>query len=214
MSITELANMAFVSTSSVLRFAQKLGFKGYSDFKYSINWRDSPKKLTNKINGQLLGNNLTELIKEIDNESIQTSIKYIKESRRIFIIASGLDQQNQAKDFQQQFLKLGINMIILPATSGSDLNRQIAESVTGNDLLIIFSSSGENKVIKSFLKIPILNRVPIISFSINLNNWLSMNANCAFTLERINNEELQPFFPSYMHFLINYLSIRYEIEYK
>ncbi|WP_338207691.1 hypothetical protein [Lactiplantibacillus paraxiangfangensis] len=36
LSINNVANQAFVSTSSVLRFAQKLGFHGYSDFKYSV----------------------------------------------------------------------------------------------------------------------------------------------------------------------------------
>lgn len=213
MSIVDLANVAFVSTSSVLRFTQKLGFKGFSDFKYSINWNDSDKNTLNQADAELLGNSLTKLINNLSTDVLSLTFNYIKESHRTFILATGLNQQDQARDLQQQFLLQNINMVLLPSTTGSELNKQIAASVTANDLIIIFSSSGENEVVKDFLKLPILTKTPVISFTNDLNNWLAMHSNCVYSMDLLENEDLFPFYSGYFHLLINYLGAKYHDEF-
>lgn len=209
MSIVDLANVTFVSTSSVLRFTQKLGFKGFSDFKYSINWSDSNKNVVHQADAALLGNSLTKLINNLNTDALDLTFNYIRKSQRTFILATGLNQQDQARDLQQQFLLQNINMILLPSTTGSELNKQIAASVTANDLIIIFSSSGENEVVKDFLKLPILTKTPIISFTNDLNNWLAMHSNCVYSMDLLENNNLFPFYSGYFHLLINYLGAKY-----
>lgn len=216
MSIVNLADAAFVSTSSVLRFTQKLGFSGYTDFKYSVNWvggHTSPVQLND---ASTLGTALTTLIESLDSVTLKLTYQYISNSHRTFLIATGLNQQVQASDMQQQFMMRGINMAVLPSTTGSELNKQIAESVDANDLLIVFSGSGENEVVRDFLKLPLISKTPIISFTNSINNWLASNSNCAYSMTPLDDyTTLYQYQPGFFHVLINYIStgyLRYQME--
>lgn len=44
LSINELAKKCLTSRTSILRFTQKIGFDGYSEFKYYINQNEETKK--------------------------------------------------------------------------------------------------------------------------------------------------------------------------
>ncbi|GEN94039.1 MurR/RpiR family transcriptional regulator [Pediococcus ethanolidurans] len=213
MSINNLAEAAFVSTSSVLRFAQKLGFHGFSDFKYFLSWNENTKKVQENLNSKMIGNGVTQMIATLSEPTVTTTVQYFKSARRIFILATGLNQQYQARDLQQRFLQLGISMVLLPSNSGSILNKQIAESVTSDDLLIIFSSSGENSVVKDFLKLPTLIQTPIISFTNSLDSWLSTHSNCVYSLSHLqNSSQLEPYFSGFFHLLIDFLAVRFKSE--
>ena len=210
MSINNLAEAAFVSTSSVLRFAQKLGFHGFSAFKYFLAWNEDSVESQEDITFQAIGEAVNKMLSDLGGPTILSTMHYIKESRRIFILATGLNQQYQARDLQQHFLQQGINMVLLPSNSGSVLNKQISETVTSNDLLIIFSASGENTVVKDFLKLPTLIQTPIISFTNNLDSWLSTHSNCVFALSNLdNNTKLNPYFSGLFHILIDFLALQF-----
>ncbi len=104
-------------------------------------------------------------------------------------------------------------MILLPATTGSELNKQVSETVSNQDLIIIFSSSGENQVVKDFLKIPILVEVPIIAFTNSLENWLSNHANYTYSMEGLSHNSY-PYYSGFFHILIDYLYTRYRLTSK
>ncbi|WP_171000748.1 MurR/RpiR family transcriptional regulator [Lactiplantibacillus pingfangensis] len=200
MSINALANQAFVSTSSVLRFTQKLGFLGYSDFKYSVNWQNATTVMTQVTDPNQLGAALAGLLNSLDDDDVHATLTHIHAAHRIFVLATGLNQQYQARDLQQHFLQLGINMILLPATTGSELNNQVAETVSNQDLLIIFSSSGENVVVRDFLKIPLLVKVPIIAFTNNTENWLAAHADFVYTMDYLPmDSQFFPYFSGFFH---------------
>lgn len=210
LSISDLANAAFVSTSSVLRFTQKLGFKGFTDFKYEIDWAQTPQSAVSQSDAQTLGSCLTALIENLDAATLALTYRYIHDARRIYLLATGLNQQVQAEDLQQQFLMQSINMTLLPTTTGSELNRHIAESVSYQDLLIVFSGSGENLVVKDFLALPLLAKTPVIAFTDGLDNWLASHANCAYAMAALDDcGDLMNFHSGFFHILINYLSNGY-----
>ncbi|WP_412989199.1 MurR/RpiR family transcriptional regulator [Pediococcus siamensis] len=210
MSINNLADAAFVSTSSVLRFTQKLGFHGFSDFKYYLTWNNADTDTVSKPNAEIIGHNVTQMLASLSTSSIETTLRYIHRAHRIFVLATGLNQQSQARDLQQNFLKMGISMVLLPSNSGSILNRQISESVTADDLLIIFSSSGENTVVKDFLKLPSLVQTPIVSFTNGLDSWLSAHSNCVYALSHLQDSaKLEPYFSGFFHLLIDFLADNY-----
>lgn len=62
-SITELAEKSYTSKSSVLRFVQKLGFSGFIEFKYLINWDDSSNSL--EYSEEEMNRFMTHLFQEI-----------------------------------------------------------------------------------------------------------------------------------------------------
>lgn len=72
-SINDLAKLCFTSRTSVLRFAKKLGFKGYSELKFFIN-KDRDR---NNINDILIKEDLSDIFEKL------------KKAKNIFIYGNG-----------------------------------------------------------------------------------------------------------------------------
>lgn len=208
-SITELAEKTYTSKSSVLRFVQKLGFSGFIEFKYLIDWEGNSDSLS-----------YTETDVSYFTEKILdylTTFEYrrlfdlINESENIFLIATGLSQRYQAQTLQRDFLKAGKNMSMLPAGTNTDLTQAVIEKLTKKDLLIVISTSGENEVLKEMLSVPILKEVPLFSITSHTKNWLQEKSTLSLCLG-LNEESngVYQFNSTYVHLVIDFLKIEYE----
>lgn len=98
-SITEAANIYNVSSASIQRVAKKIGYKGYSEFKYSLETYNNQHSQTtsNQMNlpdqiFDVYTTTLTEWKKNIDNNKIIELVKLMKEKsvKTIGIGSSGL----------------------------------------------------------------------------------------------------------------------------
>ena len=90
LSINDFAQKCFTSRTSVLRFAKKLGFSGYSELKYYVN-DDKKDQSHNYIDEEL-----TELYKKI------------KECDRIFIYGNGGYEKIIKSALKMYLLEIGI----------------------------------------------------------------------------------------------------------
>ncbi|MEG0035703.1 MAG: hypothetical protein RR743_03495, partial [Oscillospiraceae bacterium] len=100
MSIRELAQVCYVSTTTLFRFVKKLGYGGYSDFIEAVretevesrkihipsivhddNYRDSYLK------------NVVEAVKVITDDKIEAFHKIMRRYPHIFILAEGLSRE-------------------------------------------------------------------------------------------------------------------------
>lgn len=127
------------------------------------------------------------------------------------MISTGLSQRYQAQTLQRDFLKLGINMNMLPAGTNTDLSQAVMEKLKKDDLLIVISSSGENPVLKEMLSMPILKEVPIFSITSFDNNWLQEHSTLSFCLKMNEaSKGIQEFNSTYLHFVIDFLRIEFE----
>lgn len=82
----------------------------------------------------------------------------IYNSKRIYLLSTGLSQQLQAQVLQRNFLKMGISMSLIPLDIGTHLTSAVIEKLEPEDLLIVFSFSGENHAMKEALAIPLLKK--------------------------------------------------------
>ncbi len=96
MTIIELAKETLTSKSSILRLTQKLGFSGYSEFKYSIRKDISKKNVTGeKQDLYSLQIEDIETTKKIFEQTELTPIlKQLDEAERIFCYGTGWGQRN------------------------------------------------------------------------------------------------------------------------
>jgi len=154
LSSQELANVAGVSQSSVVKFTQKLGYKGYPVFKLGIidalNSEISDVKLHGKIT---LNDNLEQIAEKLlsskmsvlnetknlnEQASIALSVDIIKSAKRIVICGLG-GSALVGKDFSYKLQKLGMNAI-----ADSDSHAQLAYISTfgKEDLVFAISESG------------------------------------------------------------------------
>lgn len=210
MSISDLAKLSFTSKSSVLRFSQKLGFTGYTDFKLLIDWDAKSEDTLGNFSAKALGADIESVLERVIQKNKAASFFDILHTKRnIYLLASSIDQRLQAEHLAKRFLKIGIFMITIPASPGSDISSTIVESLGPEDLLIVFSYSGENDNLKELLSIPVMNKVPIISFTYGCSNWLEANSKINFFVET--DDKLSTvFYPSYVHILVDYLFYEYK----
>lgn len=178
LSITQVAERSLSSKSSVLRFAQKLGFSGYTELKNFIKWGNLQIASEGKSNNyaEFILNHVEKTIRNLNMNEIEEISKKIAQSQNVYLAGTSFFQQNLATEMQRLFLKLGKNMHIIPLDIQTDLYQLVVEQMTEDDLLVIFSSSGNNTVIKETLSIPLIKKVKILSLTATQNNWLTNHA--------------------------------------
>ena len=177
LSSQELANVVGVSQSSVVKFAQKLGYKGYPAFKLGIidalNHAGSNTNLHGKItindsfsqmSDKLLSSKvavLNETQKLNDEKAFLAAVERLKSAKRILICGLG-GSALVGKDFSYKLQKLGMLAIEEP-----DTHAQLAFAATlnNNDLVFAISESGCTKEIVNVVTQAKRNNCGIISIT-------------------------------------------------
>ena len=158
LSSQKLAEESGVSQSSVVKFAQKLGYKGFPALKLALSesladkdaitvhnhiLSDDPLKM---VGEKLLTEKLSAIRATLDinsEEKLNDVLQLLKNARRILLVgigASGL----VAKDFSWKLMKIGIN-----AVAEQDMHALLAavQALEPGDLLLPVSYSGERREI-------------------------------------------------------------------
>ena len=175
LSSVELAKVVGVSQSSVVKFSQKLGYKGFPAFKLAVidalNDETSEPKLHGKITlndsleqiaEKLLSSKLAVLTETKNlNEApaVEKAVELLKSAKRILICGLG-GSALVAKDFSYKLQKLG-----MPAIAEPDGHAQLAYVATFSkgDLVIAISESGMTREIAEVVKQAKKNSNSVIS---------------------------------------------------
>ena len=166
LSSQELANVAGVSQSSVVKFTQKLGYKGYPTFKLAIidalnneavineqnneylNGKITPNDSLEQLAAKLLNHKVSVLneTKHLNEEKvIEEAVNLIKSAKRILIYGLG-NSSLVGYDFSYKLQKIGFSAI---ANSDSHAQLTLAATFTKDDLVFAISESGQtHEVIK------------------------------------------------------------------
>ncbi|VEB95801.1 MurPQ operon repressor [Cedecea lapagei] len=161
LSSQQLAEEAGVSQSSVVKFAQKLGFKGFPAMKLAISEALASGQNPNSVplHNQILGDDPLRLVGEklikeniaamhatLDinaEEKLLASVSLLRNARRVLLVgigASGL----VAKNFSWKLMKIGVH-----AVAEQDMHALLAtvQAMTPDDVLLAISYSGERREI-------------------------------------------------------------------
>lgn len=161
LSSQQLASQAGVSQSSVVKFAQKLGFKGFPALKLALsealasNANPHSVPVHNQICGddplrlvgeKLIKDNVAAMHASLDvnsEDKLLETIALLRGARRIVLTgigASGL----VARNFSWKLMKIGVN-----AVAELDMHALLAtvQAMTGDDLLLAISYSGARREI-------------------------------------------------------------------
>lgn len=177
MSIQSLAKLNQVSTSTILRLCNKLGYSGFSDFKVDlisslprklntdvlqddINLNDSLQDVNNKVQS-MEKSSIDETHSMINLESLNKAIDLIIDSNKIIIFgasSSGL----VGKELEYQLIKIKKDV---SCHFDSHIQKSIANNLDGNDLIIIISHSGETPECIDLLKLAQKNNIRSIAIT-------------------------------------------------
>lgn len=157
LSSQKLAQQTGVSQSAVVKFAQKLGYKGFPALKHALSEIVATPALAVTLHNQILSTDSLKTVGEkllaekvaalratldINSEQrLAEALAMLRAARRIILTglgASGL----VAKDLAHKLLKIGVM-----AVSQTDMHAQLAavQTLDTRDLLLAISFSGERR---------------------------------------------------------------------
>lgn len=154
-SVTDLAEMADVGETSVIRFCRKLGYRGYQEFKLAVAQdlvgpsdnvhgriveTDDTAMIVKKITSY---NNkaLTDTQNILDEKQLQKATEALIKSKKIYFFGVG-SSGITAMDAKYRFMRLGFN--VDSATDGHIIAMS-ASLATKDDVVLGISTSGSTK---------------------------------------------------------------------
>lgn len=167
--IDQLAYKCNVSRTTILRFAQKISLKGYSELKLYLKLESEQKKdETNET--ELVCQTYYKVIENMVNKDCEKLFEKIDSARNIYIYGVGMVQSSIKKEIKRIFMSVGKIIYDLSGYEESKISLNVANS---DDLFIIISVSGENKFIVDFASKLNVRNIPILSITKLKENTLS-----------------------------------------
>ncbi len=167
-AIKKLAQKCCVSHSAVMRFAQKLGFKGFAELKLYLKMDGQKMPLHSELK------HICSLYQRVMDSMCEKNCDPIFEAlgraRQVYIFGEGMVQASIKKEFKRIFMSAGRMFYDVP--SGLEMYNLIP--LIGNgDFCILVSVSGQNKkMVETAEKLRIIG-VPLMSITKNRENTLA-----------------------------------------
>ncbi|MCO7124400.1 MurR/RpiR family transcriptional regulator [Sporolactobacillus shoreicorticis] len=164
-SITEIASSCNISKSSILRTAQKLGFSGFSEFKYALKNELEPEIVREKNYLQETEKNIRNTLTFFERTNLHPIYERIREARHIYAYGTGFAQRNAASELKRNFSNFGVAVYLIEAKRELQTTLKWLDK---NDLLIVISLSGDIPDLLDDLKLLRVKKVPVLSIT-NMN---------------------------------------------
>lgn len=179
LSIDDLASRCHVSRTTIMRFAQRLGLKGYTELKVYL--RIDNQKYQQKQTGlDLVYHTYRKYMDTIKEKDLTRVIELIAQSENAYVYGTGSIQNNVASEIKRSFLEVGK---LFFAIRSMNETYAFESMMTSHDVIIMISYSGENKELLEFAKKLKTKSVPIIAITATKDNTLSHIATESFYVD-------------------------------
>jgi RpiR family glv operon transcriptional regulator len=172
LSINALAQRCNVSRTTILRFAQKLGFSGYAEFKVFLSWDVPLQEVENGNIVESLYQDIETLQKNMETGTLEQICALLHGAERVFIYGTGTVQQEVAKELQRTFTTIHKYLHVIEGET--ELNNVLVD-MTAADVVVIISYSGSKAFLKDIVHRLQMKQVAYISLTNLSNNFLAQN---------------------------------------
>lgn len=178
LSIIELGEKVHSSKSSILRLTKKLGFSGYSEFKYFM--RQSKQNNSGTTETDLVDlqtkdiENKVKLAQQTDFTSLS---KAIQKANTVYCYATGYSQRKVIEEFSKMLMVCDKRSIIILVKTELDISMSM---ITKEDIVLIVSLSGETDAIKENILSLNARKIPVVSITAFSHNFFAEHAQYAY----------------------------------
>ena len=160
LSSSAFAEQAGVSQSSIIKLAQKLGFKGFPALKQALNEELTRKKVldvsgtlhgdiqqndTAKVMAQKLSQSklsaIVETTNALDYENLDQAVTVLNKANKVHLVGLG-GSAIVMKDLSYKLMKIGITAL---CELDSHVQITIAQTLNANDVMVVCSFTGNRK---------------------------------------------------------------------
>lgn len=189
LTINQIADELNLAESTVFRFCQRLGFKGFQAFKISlaaevvtplkdiheqIEEGDSVKSVTEKVFHSNL-KTLEDTLQIIDGDAFEAAVSAIMRAGKIEFFGNG-GSASVAMDGYHKFIRLGLHVAM---NLDSHIQLMSASQLTDLDIAIVISHSGSTTDVLDVLRVLKEKNVTIICLTNFAKSPLSKEADIA-----------------------------------
>lgn len=155
MAVREVANLNFVSAATIIKLSKKMGYTGYTDMIYRLNFMMT----SHRKNKERLSD-ITSFINDIPDEILSDFMNQLKSHRNDIILVSATGFSSTLAEYiERKLLVTGFRVIKTNAYAVYDKNR------LGASLVLVVSKSGETDTIAKLVDYANENHVDVISFT-------------------------------------------------
>jgi len=150
LTINEFANKNLVSKSFVIRLCKKIGYSGYSEFKYQLKL-EVEKLVTQQTTQFILDsttNDLKETLRLIDSKKLNYLSQLLYQAPHIYTYGTGYGQRTILEDFKRGMISSQRALTSLPTSVEL---RLYSDTMVKNDLLFVVSIRGKVDNVKKDL---------------------------------------------------------------
>ena len=169
-SIHELSRACAVSSASVVRFAQKLGFEGFGEMKALLKMELEAGAVPERDVTKALGRFYDQTWRELMGRDYSRASRLMHEAHRVFAYASGYVQNNVMQEFKRLFL---YDNIFVCEIAGREEFYSVYQTAGPDDLFVFISLSGESERVKEFSEQLNLKGVPLLAITQMQHNTLA-----------------------------------------
>lgn len=177
LKISTLANQINMSSAGIIRASQKLGFDGFSEFKYYVvnEYRNKKIEYKNRLNLNKQSIILSDVVDTSklysQNNQIEDIVNCFNNCDRVFAFGTGFSQQLMIKEFTRCMFNDHKMIIYIPTVTELE---NLYSDFDKNDLLLFVSFSGDiSKEAIDILKQLKIKKVNLVSVSIFTRNTLA-----------------------------------------
>lgn len=175
---SEIAEILYVSKTSIINLSKKLGFEGYSELRYYVkDYLTSKEKNNNDLSYDTILDNIhTEIIKTISlqsEENINKIVNRILSSRIVYVVGRGASEPI-ANLLSSRLALLNIKAILIGDPNIIDV---LGDSLSEDETIIVMSLSGETERILTITKTARSRGIDVIALTSFSNNTLQKIAN-------------------------------------
>lgn len=212
--INDIAEKIYVSTATISRTSQALGYSGFQEMKYALirHMEDEQRQIyhPSKDLTQLTARvqfELDQTLKSIEEDSLETGAKLLAEGQRVEFFGVG----SSFSCCFEAARKLTFTGRIADAREDWDELRIVANHLTAKDTAVLVSYSGETMLALKYAALLKENNVPIIAVIGTKNSPLEQLASIVFHVEVTNGYygEIDMSSRIPMHVVLELLILRY-----
>lgn len=151
-SIGHISEQLFTSKATLVRFAQKCGYRGYKEFiyQYEETFVEKSERITG--NTRMILNAYQELLNKayslVDENQIERITNYLNRADRVLVCGLGSSGLS-AREMEIRFMRIGVN---IDSLVDPDMMRMSSVFQNKNSLVLGFSLSGEREEVLYLLR--------------------------------------------------------------
>ena len=143
LSLTEIAKVNNVSTTTIVRMSHKLGLEGFSELKYRLKSSDDQQRMINDNPVESFKESFIQAFETIQIEELERLSEKINKATRVIVVGVGLSKM-MAEYFSKLLMQTNKQTHYTYESHMIDL---LPNMVKPDDLVFFISTSGETKTL-------------------------------------------------------------------